>query len=126
MKSKLIFIIIIIGIIIGFLFSLITLWDNAQFYISSKHITFNEEILPNWNLYLKIGVILSLISSIAGLILSIILVIYLLKIKKKPTKKNFIVISILGAVGLLTNFRLGAILVLIGGIIGIYRYKNKK
>jgi hypothetical protein len=66
----------------------------------------------------------TLISSIIGFILSIVLIFYVVKISKTPTKTDFIVTTVLGGLGMFLGMGLGGILVLIGGIVGIAKFNK--
>tara|TARA_Y100000310_G_scaffold151207_1_gene150741 strand:- start:1336 stop:1740 length:405 start_codon:yes stop_codon:yes gene_type:complete len=121
MKSKAPFILILIGIIIGFLASLIGIVQYFMF----KSIETNQGAISEFfgGAGVNLGTMMgwALISSIIGLVLSIVLIFYLIKIKRNPTKGAFIVILILGIIGIPLGMGLGGILVLIGGIVGIVK-----
>ena len=121
MKSKAAFVLVLIGVILGFIGSL---WGIGSYFLYKN--------IDNAGLLQMIGVsgvfnnllILSLIGSVIGVILSIILIFYLVKISKGPSKTDFIVITVLGALGIFLGMGLGGILVLIGGIVGIVKSNN--
>ena len=119
MKSKLSFWLILIGLIIGIGYSIWIIYGliESQKAISSVSYV-NPEAFPNFELYTKVGMISSWVFVIVGVILLIFIGINLVKINKKPNKRNFKFIIILSTLGFITSIFYGAILMLIGGVIG--------
>jgi hypothetical protein len=119
MKSKAPFVWALIGVIFGFFESLMRI---GQYFMAKS---LNQRLSGNLFNFagLDLGVIMiwSLILSIIGLILSIALIFYVVKLAKNPTKKDYIVTTVLGGLGLFLGMGLGGILVLVGGIIGIVK-----
>ncbi len=66
---------------------------------------------------------LNIVLWVIGLVVLIVNIVFLFKIKKEPTRTNAIIFTVASAVGLFTGHGLGAILALIGGIIGIVKFK---
>jgi len=116
MQSKTSFILVLIGVIIGFISSLGVFFLNffvlKSFSQSPLNVGYvNYDALMKWNL----------IASIIGFCLSIILIFYVLKLARYPTKIDFIVTTVLGGLGFFLGMGLGGILVVIGGIGGIVK-----
>lgn len=117
MKSDTCFILILIGLILGFFISLIGI---VQFFIfSSINQTFIKELYNSFGMDHQAMMIWNLISSIIGLFLSLVTIIYTIKINKKPTKTDYIAIIVIGAIGLVFGMGVGGALILIGGIVGV-------
>ena len=118
MKSKLSFWLILIGLIIGLVYSV---WIIQGLITSQKiiqNISYSDQkVFPNYEFYTKVAMVYSWISVILGIILLVFIGINLLK-NKKPSKRNFKFIAILSAIGLITSIFYGAVLMLIGAIIG--------
>jgi len=127
MKSKAAFVLVLIGLILGSLGAVYGVLNYFLFqnFGSALFNVFGNEV--GGELQEGIGKILiwSLISSIIGIILSIILIFYTVKIARDPTKGDFIITTILGGLGIFLGLGIGGILILIGGIIGIVNSNNK-
>lgn len=124
MKHKLAFWLILTGLIIGLAYSIWIAYGLIQSQKILSDVSYaNSQTFSNFELYTKIGMISSYISLILGLILSGFIAINLIKLYKKPNKRNFKFIVILSALGLVTSIFYGAVLTLMGGIIG-YNSKN--
>ncbi|MBR9705289.1 hypothetical protein GOV12_07790 [Candidatus Pacearchaeota archaeon] len=119
MKSKSQIILILIGVILGLLFSILGIGN--YFWFKSMNQELKNEFISLIGINLELMVLWSLISSIIGLVLSIIIIFYIIRIIRNPTKIDFIVITVLGCLGLFFSMSVGGILVLIGGIIGIVK-----
>ncbi len=123
MKSKTPYILTLIGVILGFITSFITILQ--YFFFKS----FGQDFVNSFfnGIEFNINIILNfiLISSILGLLFSVILTFYVVRLSKNPTKKDFIVTIVLGSLGALIGMGIGGILVLIGGIIGIVKLEEK-
>ncbi|MFA5258637.1 MAG: hypothetical protein WC979_09570 [Candidatus Pacearchaeota archaeon] len=118
MKYKLSFWLILIGLIIGIGYSLwITFGLFQSQNILSSTSLISSQANYNLELYTQVAMISSWISVIAGILLSVFVGINLFK-NKKPTKRNFKFIIILSAIGFITSIFYGAVLMLIGGILG--------
>lgn len=63
-----------------------------------------------------------LLTSIIGLLLGVLLIVYVVKITKEPSKKKYTIITVLGVLALFFSSGIGGILAIIGGVIGIKRY----
>lgn len=121
MKQKAPFVLGLIGVIIGFLLSIQQIFSYFIF----------KNFQSGWfgNFFNVFGVdinsilLLSLISAVIGLVIGVVITIYLIKIKKEPIKKNYIIFTVLSAISLFTGFGFGGLLCLIGGIIGIVKTK---
>lgn len=118
MKYKLNFWLILIGLIIEIGYSVWIAYGliQSQNILSSLN-SVNSIAISDFELYTQIAMISSWVSVIAGILLSVFIGINLFK-NKKPTKRNFKFIIILSVVGLVTSIIYGALLTLIGGIIG--------
>ncbi len=121
MKSKAAFVLVLIGVILGFLGSL---WGIGSYFLYKNIDDTGLLQLMGASGIFKNILILSLVGSIIGIVLSIILIFYLVKIAKEPSRMDFIIVTILGALGTFLGMGLGGILVLIGGIIGIVKANN--
>ena len=121
MKSRAPFIWILIGLILAFLRSLKTITTYFM-YKDANNITgtFFESVGVNFQAMLFLGVI----TSIIGLVITLILAFFLVKIYKKPERTDFIITAILGGVGIFFGMGLGGFLVMIGGIVGIVKSKK--
>ena len=129
MKSKLPFVLILIGVIIGFVKSLLGIFFSSFFRAFTAGVPLNlgDSGLGFITKFLGTLFLLSFIASIIGLLLSLILVYYLVKLYENPSKKYFIVALILGAVGIFLGMGLIAgILIIIGAIVGMDKVKDKK
>jgi hypothetical protein len=115
------FILILIGIIIGFVVSFVGIVQYFMFKSIETNQGFISEFFGAAGVNLGGMMVWALVSSIIGLVLSIVLIFYLIKIKRNPTRGAFIVILILGIIGTPLGMGLGGVLVLIGGIIGIIK-----
>lgn len=124
MKYKAAFVLVLIGLILGFLGALYGILNYFLFK------NFAPALLNFFGNNVQVGIdkilIWSLISSIIGIILSIILLFYTVKIAGDVTKGDFIVTTILGGFGIFFGLGIGGILILIGGIIGIVNSNNTK
>ena len=119
MKSKAPFVWTLIGVIFGFFGSLMGIGQYFMFksmdqgffsgFFNAAGVNFGAVMM--WNL----------ISSIIGLILSLALIFYVVKLARNPTKTDCIVTTVLGGLGVFLGMGLGGILVVIGGIIGIVK-----
>lgn len=67
-----------------------------------------------------------LITAIIGILVSLVLAVYLVKVIKNPKKNDFIVIAVLGIIGILLNSVIGGILIIVGGIVGYRRHSQIK
>jgi uncharacterized membrane protein len=122
MKSKISFWLIFLGLIAGAGYSVWIIYGLIKSQRILSDVSYaNPEVFSNLELYTQVGVVSSWISVILGIVLLIFIAINLLK--KKPSKRNFKFIIILSAIGLITSIFYGAILMLIGGIVG-YNSKN--
>ena len=126
MESKTPYIFVLIGVILGFLGSMSGFGQYFIFKsVNQGQGGFFSEFFSGF--FNQVGVnfgnilIWILISSIVGLILSIILIFYAIKFSKGPTEMDCIITTILGGLGIFLGMGLGGILVLIGGIMGIVR-----
>jgi uncharacterized BrkB/YihY/UPF0761 family membrane protein len=112
-KSKAPFILMLIGIILGGLSSLTMIF----YYFMMRNLKNNP--LMGFMMEGFSGLFTYyLISGIVGIILTIVLIFYIIKIKNDPKEKDFIISSILGGIGIILGMGVGGILILIGGIIG--------
>ena len=113
MKSKAPFILILIGGILGILggiFQIFSWFVNKEVGMSLGS-AFGIDMAGLYTL--------GLIIAIAHLVLALVFIIYSIKIAKNPTKTDFIIITILGAIGfLIASMFFSGILVLIGSIMG--------
>lgn len=124
MKSKLSFWLILIGLIIGISYSIwivYGLFESQKILSNITHL--NSQTIPNFELYTKVGMISSWGFVIIGFFLLVFIGINLLK-NKNPNKRNFKFIIILSSIGIITSIVYGAILILIGGIIGYNTASN--
>ncbi|VVB78660.1 Uncharacterised protein [uncultured archaeon] len=123
MKSTTAFVLILVGDILGFIGSV---WGVIGYFLfkSMQNSSAMGELWSSFGFDLNVLLIWSLISSIVGLILSIILIFYLIRISRNPKKGDFIVSLVLGIIGIFLGMGLGGILVLIGGIVGIANSKK--
>ena len=121
-KLKTPFIWALIGVIIGVLSSLSTI-GNYFLYKTLEGKEYFGQFLSQFGANFDSLIIWSLISGIIGLVISVALIFYLVKITKKPAKNDYIVVTVLGALGGFIGMGFGGFLVLIGGIIGITRSK---
>ncbi|MBU0760576.1 MAG: hypothetical protein KJ600_06425 [Nanoarchaeota archaeon] len=114
MKSKAPFVLVLIGVILGLLLSLMRIVS----YFVLKRIDWSVSD----SLQMFEGLMLwHLILSITGIILSLVLIFYVVRIGKKLTRKDSIVVTVLGGLGIFLGLGIGGVLVLIGGIIGIVK-----
>ena len=115
MKSKAPFIWTLIGVIIGFFGSLMGIYQYFMFKSMDQGFfgSFLNATGANftWNL----------ISSIIGLILSVVLIFYVVKLAKNPAKTDCIVTTVLGGLGVFLGMGLGGVLVVVGGVVGIVK-----
>ena len=124
MKIKTPSILIIIGLILGMIEAIISSLDLVNIKETLSSITYvNPDIMPNFDLFVKIGIFLSYVSTVVGAIICIIMLIYLLRTIKKPNKRDYKVMIIISIVGILTSSIFGSILFLIGSIIGFKKSK---
>jgi hypothetical protein len=63
-----------------------------------------------------------LTSSIIGLVLSILLIFYSIRIMQTPNRKDFIAVTVIGALGIFLSSAIGGVLILIAGIMGWRKY----
>ena len=119
MKSKISSILILVGIIIGVVQSILGILE----YFIFKTGLFNIDEMFG-EMFPTIGAVLlwSLISSIIGLVISLILFFYLKKIKKNPLKGDFVAVLILGLFGIFFGMGIGGIIVLTGAIVELAKY----
>ena len=122
-KFKTPYLLCLIGLIVGTVLLFVSV---LQYFIFK---TFISSILSQFSILLPFDILsmllpLILISTIIGFILAIILLIFVIKLKKEPTKRNFIIITVISAIGLFTGLNIGAIVSLIGGILGIVRFNK--
>tara|TARA_Y100000310_G_scaffold236738_1_gene239983 strand:+ start:406 stop:789 length:384 start_codon:yes stop_codon:yes gene_type:complete len=119
-KFKTPYLLCLIGLIVGAAFLLISV---IEFFIFKSLIS---SVLGKFFTFFLIQIFsmllpLIFISTIISFILVIILLIFVIKLKKEPTRRNFIVITVISAIGIFTGLSFGAIISLIGGILGIVR-----
>ena len=119
MKSKAPFVWVLIGVIFGFFSSLTGIGRYFMFKSANQGIFtgFFNAVGINFEAVL----IWTLISSIIGLVLSIALIFYVIKLARNPTKTDCIVSTVLGGLGIFLGMGMGGVLVLIGGIVGIVK-----
>lgn len=118
MKSKTPSILVLVGIILGFLSSIIGLIE----YFILKSVGF--KLFGDFKLFFQIAelsITWILIASVIGIILSIVSIFYLKKLKKSQSKSNYVALLVLGVIGMPFGMGIGGLIVLIGGIIGIVR-----
>lgn len=119
MKSKAPFVLVLIGVIYGFFMSLLGI---VQYFIfTSVDQGFFSGFSEVFGVDFEVILLWGLISSIIGLILSLALIFYVVKLASNPAKTDCIVTTALGGLGIFLGMGLGGILVLIGGIIGIVK-----
>ena len=116
MKSKTPFVWTLIGVIFGVLGSLSGIMK--YFVVQSTDQGFSD-IFNAFGVNIEKLMMIQLIMSIVGLLLSLALIYYVIKLAKNPTRKDYIVTTVLGGLGMFIGMGFGGILVLIGGIIGI-------
>lgn len=123
MKSKAPFVLALIGLIVGGLFSLFGIFHYFIFKSLSQQEFFKElfDVFSAMGINFEVMLLWSLISSIIGLIISLALIFFVVKIAKNPNKRDFIIMTVLGGLGIFLGMGLGGILVGIGGIIGIVK-----
>jgi hypothetical protein len=121
MKSKIPFILVLIGDILGFLGSLYSI--GTYFLFTSMEDEFGQ-IYQMMGFNFKALMLLSLVAAVFGLLLSLCLIYYVVRINKTPTRTDFIVTAILGGIGVFT-MGLGGILVLVGGIVGVVKLEKE-
>jgi ABC-type sulfate transport system permease component len=63
-----------------------------------------------------------LLTAIIGLVLGLLLVVYVVKISKMPSRQKYVVVTVLGILGLLFSSGAGGVLAIIAGVIGLRRY----
>ncbi|NMB67006.1 hypothetical protein GYA25_03030 [Candidatus Woesearchaeota archaeon] len=124
MKSKTPFIWALIGLIVGFFTSLNGIVQYLMFKSSNQG--FFNEISNSLKINFEAIMTWKLISSILGLVLSVLLIFYVIKLSKTPTKKEYIVTTVLGGLGTFLGIGLGGILVLVGGIMGIVNLNKQE
>lgn len=117
MNQKTPYILVLIGVILGFFVSLLNIFK--YFLFKSEMFGLFSDFYSLSGFDFDILLKISLIMSFIGILFSIILIFYVVKISKNPVKKDFIIITVLGGVGALLGMGIGGILVLVGGIIGI-------
>jgi hypothetical protein len=124
MKNKLAFWLILVGIIVGIVYSIwiINGLIESQKILSSVSYV-DPSVFPDFEFYTQVGMISSWIFVILGFILLILIGINLNKIYKKPNRRNYKFIIIFSIIGIFTSIFYGAIVMLIGSVIG---YKSIK
>ena len=118
-QSKAPFIFCLIGVILGFLSTIGGIIN--YFLFKNLDSGFFSGFFGNFGFNFSGFLVYSLSVSIIGFIICIALAFYIAKINQEFSKKNFIIITVLGGIGLFTGLSLGAVLILIGGIIGIVK-----
>lgn len=118
--SKGAYITTLVGTIVG---GVLSLWGIVNYFIAKSAVDNGAAFEQFAQLGVDMGSILmlGLIMSIVGLVLSIVLAFIVKGLAKKPTKKAYIWATIIGAVGLFTGMSIGGLVVVIGGIIGIVK-----
>ena len=126
MDSKTPFIWILIGFlldIVGSLWALFNYFTLAGRFQSTGENMFSKTFGIDATTLVSMALQRALISAIAGLVLSAILVFFVIKISKSPTKGSYISVIVLGVIVLVTG-HFGGILELIGGIMGLNKLKK--
>jgi hypothetical protein len=128
MNPKVPYYLVLIGVIIGFVNSVSTLIPYVMFKFVGAPSTFGTNFMDE--LYLNSGmfetfIVMSLIRGIAGIMISSVLIYYAVRISKKPVRKDYLTVAILGGVGLPLGTGIGGLLVLIGGVLGMRKFKKK-
>ncbi len=117
MKTKAPFIFALVGVILGFVFSLI---GFLQYFLFRNYYQgFFSEFFNASGMDFSAILTWMLISSIIGMILSLILIFYVVRLSREPDKKDCIVTLVLGSLGIFLGMGFGGILVVVGGITGI-------
>lgn len=121
MQSKAAFVLVLIGVIFGFISSIGGL--IGYFVLKSAG---GNVLMGSFGINFGALAIWTLIVAIIGLVLTIISLIYLMKIKvKNPKKADFIILLVLGIVGIFLGMGLIAgVLIIIGAIIGMVNSKK--
>lgn len=115
----------IIGLLAGFAYTIYRIWNFVLDVNAVRSVEYvNEEIFPNFQLYTTVGLLWSFLFILIALVVSIISLIYIIKINRKPYKNGYKVLIITNAIGLITPFFVGSIILLIDGIIGIKKLKH--
>ncbi|MFP4403035.1 MAG: hypothetical protein ACLFPJ_01630 [Candidatus Woesearchaeota archaeon] len=157
MKTKSSFILILIGIILCFIISIIFLTigiifnkqinegqldeffekanneqkEMQEIFFKDLNLTKKEEeILYNQDIKKQFNILtlFLIITSVIGIIISFIIGFLLYRIKKKETKKDYIIITILSVIGFIIGgigMVFSILLLIIGGIIGIVKLKDE-
>jgi hypothetical protein len=113
MESKAPFILILIGAILAIPGGIFHIFNVI---VSKK---FGETLGALANVDLSGLYVIYMILAILHIILAIVFIIYAIKISKNSTKKDFIIITILAAIGfLIAGMFFSGILILIGSIMG--------
>lgn len=116
--SKVPFILILIGVILGGLAELSRVFSYFIIKYAKSEI---PDAFATLGMDISIFTTWMLVSGLLGVLITIILIFYLIKIKNNPVKKSFIIITILSVAGIISGMSVGGLLILIGGIIGIVK-----
>jgi len=115
MESKALFVLILIGGILGIFGGIFSIY----YYFASKQFASTLGSMFGVQGMFANAYMLSLIFAIAHIVLALFFTFYSIKIAKNPTKTDFIIITILGAIGFLfAGMIFSGILILIGSIMG--------
>ena len=126
MNYKTPFILVLIGVILG---GITSAWKIISYFIAKAIMGSMGSIYGSFNLFgfdYSSLLLLSLIRGIIGLIVTIILAFYLLRISKFPTNTDFIVTIVLGALGIVGGMGFVAgVLTLVGRIVGVMQFNKE-
>lgn len=111
------FILVLIGVILGF-FGTLSGVARYIFFRSDMMNAMHNTFIPA-GFDLNVLLLLGLIFTSIGLILTIISLVFLLRIKNAPAKNDFIVLIVLGSMSVIVGSFLSGVLILTGGIIGV-------
>ncbi len=125
MQFKIPFVLILIGFLtdlFGLLYGIWVVWILMR--LQPKGYNFFAKFFSGGILTINdLSIEHALVPVFWGLLISIILVFFVIKSAKNPTKKTYTVIIIMGILSLIT-WHIGGILEIMGSIIGINKLKN--
>lgn len=128
MKSKAPFILILIGFLLNLVGAIQAVWTYFMFSTQIKveaGNAFSKAFGVDMSSFMALALKQAIISGILGLVFGIIMIFFVIKTYKNPTKKSFITVIVISAIEILTGvYLVSGILGLIGGIIGINKLKE--
>ncbi len=130
MKSKAPFILILIGFLLNLVGVVQAVWTYFMFSTQIKveaGNAFSKTFGIDMSSFMALALKQAIISGILGLVFGAIMVFFVIKTYKNPTKKSFITIIVISVIEILTGaYLVSGILGLIGGIIGMGKLKEQQ